>query len=204
MADEVGDCRRDRVTENTSRLRLDFLFRANNIWKSPRTLLLPDPVENSHGRPGEQQNDAESASLEGSKRARPSVGGGDQMAVPPRADPRDPAVTRQQLPLRSSLWNLQHSAAQSRTHCAPKFGVRLSNCHMAVGLWGRRSVVSPPPAPPLSWWRCCHGVCQSPPCCPKAELTHLCFICSVDFWFTESGESLFSENMHKSRIKSVV
>lgn len=133
MADEVGDRRRDRVTENTSRLRLDFLFRANNLEESG-PFCSQTQFENSHGRPGEQQNDAESASLEGSKRARASVGGGDQMAVPPRADPRDPAVTRQQLPLRSSLWNLQRSAAQSRTHCAPKFGVRLSNCHMAVGL----------------------------------------------------------------------
>lgn len=34
MADEVGDRRRDRVTENTSRLRLDFLFRANNVEES--------------------------------------------------------------------------------------------------------------------------------------------------------------------------
>lgn len=63
----------------------------------------------------------------------------------PRADPRDPAVTPQQLPLCSSLWKRQHLAVQSRPLSAHKFGVQLSNCHMAVGLWGTRSVIRPVP-----------------------------------------------------------
>lgn len=64
------------MTENTSQRHLDFPFRANNLEESrpfcSQTFFffffsnIVHPAENSHRRPGEQRNDAESASLEGS------------------------------------------------------------------------------------------------------------------------------------------
>lgn len=129
MADEVGDRRRGRVTENTSRLRLDFLFRANNVEESgpfcSQTQLKIHMGAQASSRMMLRAHLWRAASGRGQVSAEEI-----RWRCPPRADPRDPAVTLQQLPLRSSLWNLQHSAAQS----APNFGVRLSNCHMADGL----------------------------------------------------------------------